>query len=217
MFSIHGICVYPERQVRMNERFNSLNLKINWLANPVTTDDPRNILHNIPCALMLNHLQCIRDFLTTGYEYGIICEDDVHLRKTFNDDALAAIDGFKRLKLDVLLLGYLSNYIPFDTKVSPEHKALETPFAFLSVYKDLWGSQMYMINRESGEKILKCFNDPYMPTPFSADWTITKFGKCACLYPMLAVEEGSIKASSDVHAIFHKKCHDINYNPDLYL
>ena len=114
MYSIHGIS------------FNKLGLKINWLDNPITKDDPRNILGGIPCALMLNHLQSIRDFLATPNEYGIICEDDFHLRKTFVDDIHIAIDGFKRLKLDVLLLGYLINYHPFEVKLSSYHRALET-------------------------------------------------------------------------------------------
>jgi hypothetical protein len=55
--------------------------------------------------------------------------------------------------------------------------------------------------------------------PNNADWTITKSGRRALIYPMLAVEEkGGGKAyRDDTQTQWHDLCHNANYNPDVHI
>jgi hypothetical protein len=44
-----------------------------------------------------------------------------------------------------------------------------------------------------------------------------KRGKCAIIYPMLAVEEGNNKSTDGGQIAFHKRCASINYVPTFYI
>lgn len=218
LYSVHGISIYKDRMERMNKRFDHFGINIQWILNPMTKNDERNVLKDVAFGLMRNHIQAIKDFLNGGCEYGIICEDDIYLRKTFDRDILVAIDGFKRLDLNVLLLSYLVNYKVSKIEISPFHKTLETPFLFLSVYDQLWGSSMYLINKRSGKEMIEMFDDyTKVSPPYSSDWKITKVEKNALMHPMLGVEEGESKSGCDAHTIFHRDCNKTNYDPDWYI
>jgi hypothetical protein len=58
-------------------------------------------------------------------------------------------------------------------------------------------------------------------TPFSADWTITKDGNRALITPCLAVENGKVEVAhfggSYEQYFFHKKCHEVQYDPDIFI
>jgi len=53
--------------------------------------------------------------------------------------------------------------------------------------------------------------------PFSADWTITKDGNRALIFPMLAVEDGKTRNCDSGQDIFHQSCHLYNYNPETFI
>jgi len=108
------------------------------------------------------------------------------------------------LKLDVLLLGYLitfpisQHYQEFQLKNNISTFTENFSFNYHEFNNDIWGTQMYMISRENAKKILDKYYVGYLEkivtdsslTPFSADWTITKDGNRALLYPLLVIEDG---------------------------
>ena len=214
-YSIHAFSIFPDRVARMDARFFRVGLSINWEADQLTADDPRNLEKSRLFAVMRGHLGALRSFLGTGRAYGVICEDDVLIRRTFVEDLAFAIRNFESLGLDLLLLGYLLPFKP-ETASSGDGSA-DPPFVFLSYPEDLWGSEMYLVSRRSALEITEKFHDSArVQGPYSPDWTITKHGKRACIYPMLAVEEGESHGGSDVHARFHRACHVAQFDPELH-
>lgn len=216
MYSIHSFSVFPERASRMDRRFARVGLSVNWEADLLTVDDPRNPERSVPYAVMKGHLGALRSFLRTGRSHGVICEDDVLIRRSFPEDLELAIAGFESLGLDVLLLGYLLDYSP--VTLHGNHQCVGPPFLFLSYGEDLWGSEMYLVSRDSAGAILEAFDDrAKVAGPYSPDWTITKFGRRACVYPMLAVEEGDSPRGSESHAAYHRACHLAQFDPEVHI
>lgn len=83
---------------------------------------------------------------------------------------------------------------------------------------------MYMLNRKVAKKFLQLYTVEYAKTTllmpnipfFSPDWTLTKIGTRALVYPMMGIEEGQV-ATDDIGQIeFHKRCHKIHYDPVFY-
>jgi len=214
--SIHSFSVSPERVARMNDRFARVGLQIAWETDVMTVDDPRNRERSIPFAAMWGHLGALRSFLGTGRELGVVCEDDVMIRRSFADDLAVAVSAFTSLGLDVLLLGYLLSYRP--VTVHGDHELIAPQFAYLSYRDDLWGAQMYLVSRRSAGALVEAFADgSRVAGPYSPDWTITKFGRRACIYPMLAVEEGESRGVSDAHARFHRECRLAQFDPTIHI
>lgn len=214
--SIHSFSVFPERASRMNERFARVGLSVNWEADLLAADDPRNPEKSVPFAVMKAHLDAIRSFFRTGCAYGVVCEDDVLIRRSFREDLQHAIAGFESLRLDVLLLGYLLSFNP--VTIEGGHRLVFPPFVFLSYGEELWGSQMYLVSRASARAILEAFDDATKVTgPYSPDWTITKYGKRACIFPMLAVEEGDSPGGSEPHVRYHRMCRLAQFDPDVHI
>ena len=211
-----------ERKKRMDHRFNQLGLKLNWV-DIVEVDDPRIPQHldtslKRTYAVMFNHLDMLNSFINSDAEYGIFCEDDILIRKDFKHSIISAIDGFKRLNLDVLLLGYLTNYVPVSVHNNTNsHQLLEQPFSFLSYHDDLWGAEMYMLDKTSAKKVYDRFINPEGIEPFCSDWTITKYGRRACIYPMLAVEEGKVETDHIGQKNFHEACFITNFSENLHI
>jgi GR25 family glycosyltransferase involved in LPS biosynthesis len=166
---------------------------------------------------MLHHL----DSLSRGdASHFIVCEDDIYLSKTFTSDLPQVIDIYTNLKLDVLLLSYLLPYKPSDTDSSFILKSGK--FSIHSFGDDLWGSQMYLVSKDVAKKMVDLYTIEFAmenitKIPFSADWTLTKFGNRALITPMLAVEEGNVKTDHHGQVTFHLNCVRCNYDPDLYV
>lgn len=208
----------PERKARMTERFDTVGHPVVWV-DPVPITDPRIVDDSDKrCqAIMYNHLDMITAFLAGDAEYGIFCEDDIFIRRDFANTVKIAIDGYKRIGPDVMLLGYLPNYIPFSYQHDWIHSLVEPPFAFLSVFPELWGSQMYMCDRAAAKRLYDACCDPTrVSTHFSPDWAITKFGKSVALYPMLAVEEGVVVTDHWGQQDFHQVCFNAHFNKDIH-
>jgi hypothetical protein len=209
----------PERKARMTERFNTVGHPVQWVA-PVPITDPRiREDDDKRCqAIMYNHLDMIAAFLASSADYGVFCEDDIFIRRDFATSLRIAIDGYKRLQADVMLLGYLLNYKAFNYSIIEYHSLLEQPFAFLSVYSELWGSQMYLCGRTQALRIWEaCCSPSLINGPFSPDWTLTKYGKAVAIYPMLAVEEGVVATEHEGQRDFHHWCLAENYDKDLHI
>jgi len=159
--------------------------------------------------ITLNHMKMLRRFLDeTSAEYGVFCENDIHLRLSLKVDLPKMVEHCKQQALDILLLGYLLPY-------------LEDAPGVHSYEADFWGAQMYMLSRAYAKRLVeeitleRALRRP--SEPLSPDWTITKWGKRARVSPMLAIEEGEITDQSDAGQVdFHRRCFESQYDPALY-
>ena len=93
-------------------------------------------------------------------------------------------------------------------------------------YGDVWGTQMYMLSREQAVRILIKYGDDYADrflanpagyTPFSADWSITKEGRRALIYPMLAIEDGLSEYDDYGQKVFHQMSHNSHKGASSYI
>lgn len=209
----------PDRHARMTERFRKLDVPLNWVPY-VQHDDPRIVSSQDARiqSIMYGHIDMLKKFLDSSADYGVFCEDDVYIHKDFTALLSQAIEAYDRLELNILLLGYLLPYKPFTYTLHPSHSILSQPISVMGYNDDLWGAQMYMCNKRSAQKIVNAFAHPSMTEiPFVADFCITKFGKRAFIYPMLAVEEGSIQMECVTQSDFHEHCSQTHYDPAVYL
>ena len=83
---------------------------------------------------------------------------------------------------------------------------------------------MHMLSRTSARRLLDKYTQSYAKatltdsslTPFSPDWTLTKDGSRALVYPMLALEEGAVATSDAGQIDYHRRCFETNYEPDAF-
>lgn len=215
------------RKGRMINRFQTLGYNLQFVSG-VEKSDSRlkkfdDSLDKRTFSIMLQHLDSIHDFVTlSDNEYCVVCEDDIMVSKTLREDFPEIINTYNKLELDVLLLGYL---VPF--KISPWFTYFPTmekteKYYYMGFPNDLWGAQMYLFSRKCAIKMLEKYynNDSAVLSnnpPYNPDWTLTKFGKRAIIYPMLAVEEGGTKTDHEMQNEFHKNCHVANYDPNVHI
>lgn len=217
----------PLRKQRLEERFSKESIQIEFVKC-VEQDDVR--LENTPVnikrnwAIMWNHLDMLKVFLESDNKYGVFCEDDILIRKKLKSYLPELIEAYNRRNLDILLLSYLTQVIPVGLFPERGFKSSETNLIYLEYEDSIWGAHMYMIDRKTAKKFINLYNVEYAKntlltndTPFfSPDWTLTKKGKRALVYPMMGIEEGQV-ATDDIGQIeFHKKCHKIHYDPLYY-
>ena len=164
-------------------------------------------------------MDCIQKFYDSGKSLGIICEDDIYIQKYFNKEIKKIIAFVNENNYDIVLLGYLLNYKPPN-----RYHNLITTFDNYTVYdfnKDLWGTQMYMLTRTYAKYLLDNFPIKWkfenINNPWAADWIITKNGKGAMIYPMLAVEEGETSCREMGQKIYHIDCKNIQYDSKIYI
>ena len=86
---------------------------------------------------------------------------------------------------------------------------------------------MYVLSKESAKTLLdkygaesgyveKSSKDKTMQ-PFASDWTITKDGGRALVYPMLAVENDHVQNNQfPTHANFHEKCFNAQFEENVF-
>lgn len=193
------------RRQRIHQKSIYFKIPIQFYSG-VTKSDPRiSFIENEKiqrCAsICYGHLDIIKHFIKhSNKEYIVIMEDDIIIRKSFREDLKKAMDIFIKYDYDIFLLGYLchnpidtySNFIQLPTKYSTDEFKIIDDYPF-----DCWGTQMYMLSKKQGQKLLDKYSVGYLERtlydstliPFSADWTITKDGKRCLLYPQRAAEE----------------------------
>ena len=226
------------RRSKMIERFSSHNIKVEFVKPVYTTDERLNVgcggadgkditPHKRTWSIMLQHLDSIQHFVEdTDNEYLILCEDDILISKNMTKDLPNIIDNFEELKLDVLLLGYLmhfkldKNQPHAEFPVIKDATATDAPYTYYGFPYHLWGSQMYLISRKHSAFLLNKYDINYaladLNRPYNPDWTLTKDGVRAMIYPMVALEEGATKTDHTEQNIFHKLCFDTNYDEQIF-
>jgi hypothetical protein len=202
-----------DRDVRMKQRFSALSLSVQFI---------QAILEERGC--MRGHLRMIRTFYETSKkEFGVFLEDDIYLRKNFKTYIDTFCQHMIEKDLDILLIGYLMTFSPrnsyhFPTILQSEH------YTFHSYPDDTWGTQGYILSKAHAAYILEKVNELYIERipiyhlpDYNPDWIITKRGKRALVYPMLAVEEGVVRHDHPGQVAFHRQSKEFNYDPEKYI
>lgn len=223
----------PERAKTMTERFAKLGIHLN-IHTGVQMDDPRLSITDDAGTKRLwsccyGHLDNLANFLKTGKKYGFTCEDDVHIRKDLAEMMPTIIRDFETMKLDILLLGYMTVY-PILDWYSGYHFRLEydpeRPYQYHNYPQHQWGIHLAMISREYAQRVIDEFAHDYASrtltdntiAPFNPDWTITKLTQDrALMYPMMAVEDGKGYYEHWGQGDYHRKSHEHNYKEGLFL
>ena len=213
------------RREKMQKRWDLLGLDLIFV-DPVETSDKRLdiVREKYPnkglrdWAIMLQHLDCLRDFLSrdkSSEEYAIICEDDIMVSKHLPNDLPEIIETYEQLELDVLLMGYLIPYKISDDNHYFPLKERNYKYSYHGYPGDIWGSQMYMVSKKHAEILLQKYTVEtailYSDEPYSPDWTLTKCGNRAVIYPMVALEEGDTKCNLDSEIDYHQRCFKTHY------
>ena len=218
------------RREKMTRRWETLGLNLTFVA-PVETTDPRLDIPTLDFekrtwSIMLQHLDSIRHFVEkTSGEYCIVCEDDIVVSKHIATDLPEIVKTYNEVKLDILLMGYLVPYRITDDNHYYPLKSRNFKYSYHDYPDDLWGSQMYMFSRKHAIEILQKYTIDYAiqnlscekSKPFSPDWTITKYGEKAIIYPMVALEEGDTKCNMECEITYHQKCFHLNYVERVFL
>jgi hypothetical protein len=214
------------RRNRMKERFNSFGLEPIFTP-PVEGDDSRLINAPISCkrvwAVMLQHLDSIRHYCeTSNSPYCIVCEDDIHISRSFISDLENLLPHVEEMQLDLVMLGYLLPFkIEMTTYLHAQHFPLIRNTGQFTLHRypnDIWGSQMYLFPRRYADVMIELYdinnafknlgNSDYNYNP---DWTLTKNGNRALISPMIAVEEGVNVSGDEGQIHYHMLCHNTNY------
>ena len=216
-----------DRKNKMISRFDSFKLELIFV-DPVEKNDDR--LANVPenadrrtWSIMLQHMDSIRHFVEkTSKDFCIVTEDDILISKDFVNDLPDIINTFNGLELDLMLLGYLLSFKICDTNTSFSLKARTEKYSYYDYPADIWGAQMYLISRNHAINLLDRYTIEHAietidTMPFNPDWTLTKFGKKALIYPMIAVEEGNVKNDLYGEIQFHLNCFNTNYVDGLHI
>ena len=221
-----------DRYNRMKTRFEHESIEVSFV--PVLAEtDPR--LHGLtgPSAASgaFGHLDMMRAFLESDKEFGVFCEDDVHLRRGIREFIPELTMKFRRHKLEILLIGYLfpkqirTVNMYYDTSFEGQFNVpIDENILMFRHIDRLWGAQMYMLDRKKAQYFLdKYGEDYYLRTkidsslkPFSADYLFTKDGVRAAIYPMMGVEE-SYTINHSVQNIYHTESHSEHYSEGRYI
>lgn len=222
----------PERAKQMTDRFAKMDISLN-IHTGVQMDDPRlaytnDIARKRVNSVFYGHIDNLANFYKTGKKYGFTSEDDVHISKELANRLPTIIRDFETMKLDVLLLGYMTLY-PIKDWWTGYH--FKFPYDENREYQyhwypdNQWGIHLAMFSRDYAKHILDTFTDDYAERalhdpsmrPPNPDWSLTKHtSERALMYPMMAVEDGKGNYDHYGQGEYHRNSHKANYNPDTF-
>lgn len=212
---------YQNKRPEIKRRFDYLNIDC-FFYDGVTFSDERlqKYEYKKPVSNILGHIDMIEKFLNSDYEFGIFCEDDIYINKELITNLPNICNDFKKLNLDILLLGYL---LPYKLNNSNSYFKLinnNDNLSYYTYHDKLWGTQMYMYSKEQAKYIIEKYNNDYNNNniPFSADFILTKDGKNrALITPIMAIEDNSNIIEDYYQNEYHKNCFNCNFDKDLFL
>jgi GR25 family glycosyltransferase involved in LPS biosynthesis len=222
----------PVRYKSMKERFGKVGLDLNVfegvdISDPRIANQPIDIGQKRLWSITYGHIEMLRLFLNTDKKYGFFCEDDIYLRKDFADELPNIMNEFEIMNLDFLLLGHMTNFkiewwmSQYPLKVIMD----ERPYRYHS-YPDMhWGAHLYMVTRKHAQALIDKFGNGYADATltdssipsFSPDWTVTKQGNRALMYPMMAIEDSIGDYGHAGQTEYHKSSTRLNYDPELFV
>ena len=176
------------------------------------------------------HLDMIHKFVNnSAKEYAIFCEDDILIRNDFVKQMNNLIEICTKSNIDVLLLGYLCENKIDQYSNFPEKSVIKPvgfPFKILEYTVDntVWGAQMYVLSKKHAHVLLEKYYTDYAErtlynpgmVPFSSDWTITKDGRRALVYPPMAIESNDSYYDDCGQLRSHKACFNFCYSKELF-
>ena len=212
---------YENKREEIKKRFYYLNINC-FFYNGVSFLDDRIQKYEYKKAAsnIIGHIDMIKKFLNSDYEFGVFCEDDIYINKELIINLPAICNDFKKLNLDILLLGYL---LPFKINIyNPHFKLLHNNdnLSYYTYNDDLWGTQMYMYSKKQAKYIIDKYNNDYNNNeiPFSADFILTKDAKNrALITPIMAIEDNSNVIDDYYQNEYHKNCFNCNFDKKLFL
>lgn len=217
----------------MLDRFQQVGIK-SEIIEEIKFTDPRISKHNDShgrcLSIMYGHLEMIKSFLESGLEYGIMCENDLFLRKDILKQIPIVIRDYEKHGLDIMLLSYLMTRHPLQITalggVQIFDETSNLPFRYCRYGDELWGAQMYLISRAHAYRLITKFNEEYFDRKISgnypslrensSDWTITKYGDRALISPMLAVEDSRPDYFNDGQNDIHHETTRNNFDSNLF-
>jgi len=226
------------RRNQIRAKFESQGLQVSFYDG-VSPADPRiqgrPLEPNIQRAwsIMYGHLDMLSIFLKSDKEYGIFCEDDILVRNDFGSYLTRIVGHFTEMRLDVLLLGCLcSNPNFYRYSNFPERRISDYsthPFRYYAYDSNpssaVWGTQMYMLHRSHAAFLWEKYSDGYADRTiedkslvhFSADWTITKEGEKAIIFPLVAIENAEAEYEDEYQGSCRRKCYKLFYSDGLFV
>lgn len=206
-----------QKRRTMEEKFNKLNIDCQFY-NGIQDNDSRisyysNLFNRRQKSITYSHLDIIRDFyFKSDKDYAIICEDDILINKhiVFILDKL--IKDFEKMKLNILLLGYMLPYKLERCHVHSEYsiklpKISDSYYTYHNYPEYLSGTQMYMITKVYAKYILDYYDNCILLDKYHLmDKLFIKDGNRALIYPMIAIEDEKQKDG------YHLFCHKTHYN-----
>lgn len=228
MNNIRFYCLnfYENKREEIKKRFDYLNINCFFYKGVQFSDDRIiNDKNKKTSSYTLGQIDMIQMFLDSDYEFGIFCEDDIYINKELITNLPTICNDFKKLNLDILLLGYL---LPFKININNPHFKLLHNNNNLSYYNyndDLWGAQMYMYSKQQAKYIIEKYNNKeYLENknmyniPFSSDFILTKDAKNrALITPIMAIEDNSNVIDDYYQNEYHKNCFNCNFDKKLFL
>lgn len=227
------------KRTRMQHRFSQLHMQVKFWEghhaldpecvpplNELTHAQQNHLWDPHAWSVLQGHLMIMRDYLHTS-DAPMLCvmEDDVHIHKHFMMEQPVIHAQMCKLDLDVCMLGYLTPHVL--ASCDHTHEPLCTTHAYMDYPHNLYGTQMYVITRSNAERILATYGvgSDWHAHVFTrnlwkpADWIITKQGRRACIYPMMAVEEhgGGTMYQDAAQTDWHAWCHESQYDPLTYV
>jgi hypothetical protein len=214
----------PVRKANLETQFKKENIPLIFTI-PVEDTDTRLVgcpeNQRRTWAIMWSHLDSIKTFTESTYTHGVFCEDDLIVRNSLNSYLPELCAAFDRRNLDVMLLSYLTQTSPAGLVTAPTFRSSDRNLIYLEYDDSMWGAHMYMLNQTSARRLLNTYTQAYAQStltnsnlpPFSPDWTLTKYGKRALVYPLMGLEEGTVNTTDTGQIEFHRNCFKAHYDP----
>ncbi len=229
----------PERAATMTDRFSKIGLRLN-VHTGVQMDDSRlafatsdsGMEDDLPAkrlaSVFYGHLDNIARFYETGKPYGLFCEDDVHIHKDFGRELPIIMGEFNAMKLDILLLGYMTIKTVewWQSGYELVYDGAPAPYRYHRYPQDQWGIHLFMISNAYAKTLLEAYGSDYAARAYkdksltccNPDWTLSKYTKNRALrYPMMAVEDGKGNYEHHGQGEFHLQSHRVNYRDGEFL
>ena len=213
---------YEEKRENMKQQFQKLNINCKF-HNGVSHDTAiiNKIKNNIVkknLSMVYGYLEIMHHFINkSNATYAIICEDDICIHKDFLQIIYQVKKDFKRLELNLLLLGYMIPY-QLTPDLSIFYKKIYANRdikSFYYKYPDCMnGTQMFMITKEHAKYLFDLYNQKHkniFANNCLTDTIILQHSSSVLLYPMVAVE------NDEQTDPYHKLCHKKHYDNNLFL
>lgn len=177
-------------------------------------------------SVMQGHMAMLEHFVQhTTEPYGMFMEDDIHIRGDINDHLPKILQDMKVLNLDLLLLGYLT-HAHLHT-IHAQMPVLNQPFTFHEYPFNVYGLQMYVMSRAHATDLVTTYGKQSVWTSevldtdatYNPDWILSKQGRRACVYPLLAVEArgGGMVYADEGQLNWHRMCHEAHYDAHKFI